>query len=718
MENNKKNGKKTNKEKRVLIGALCVAAVMIAGSTFAWFTSQDEVTNRLSANADYNVSIVESFTPPKNWIPGQLVNKEVYATNTGNIGAFVEQDVSGVLTITVEKPVTTWDADCVELTEAERYSMEAGSYLAFKPDGSTKVLGEQAVSITPSSTDPNAYTEGATDFTPDVDGLYVFRRSIGVDSITRAETFEYAGYEYKNGKYYKVELTSVTPDTTADFAADGVSNDGNLTAATCSYFKDVTEVLDPTALEYDAANNRLVASYDTGIVNSAFTDLESAAARFDAANHNVEYLTQLVAKATAENNTNTGDTSAASDALDTAQTNLNNALTAQQQAADALLTTTTAFNNATAAKNAAQSAYDASKTKLFGEGGSASNAQDDSLKKIYDDATAEKNAWNTNNPNQKAAFEAEVEAWLGTNPDGVTHTSLNTLTVEELKKFNPSPESHELYQLTAAELIAKTNYENEMKKAYGKTDGSEDTNGYTNDSLYGVLQAAIADLGDASNGKTKDYNDAVQAKQDADADVTAKQTAYNNALNDYRTAVGNNTATAATLAELQAQLVAANAELAAASDAYDAATATAGSATSATDVLKININLSDNVVTAGGVADKWQLLPNPIADNVAKFYYTSILGAGATSSQLIKSVELDSSATQDMYKSFDFDLNVALKSAQITYADDNTTILPTAANETLDANATLTTPTSEASPVTWTEKPASSSATDPDPAGP
>lgn len=120
MENKKQNGKKTNKEKRVLIGALCVAAVMIAGSTFAWFTSKDEVTNRLSANADYNVSIVESFTPPKNWIPGQEIEKEVYATNTGNIGAFVEQDVSGALTITVEKPETTWSDDCVELTEAER----------------------------------------------------------------------------------------------------------------------------------------------------------------------------------------------------------------------------------------------------------------------------------------------------------------------------------------------------------------------------------------------------------------------------------------------------------------------------------------------------------------------------------------------------------------------------------------------------------------------
>ena len=58
------------------------AAMIIAGSTFAWFTSKDEVTNRLTANSDYGVSIVESFAPPANWLPGQTVNKDVYAVNT------------------------------------------------------------------------------------------------------------------------------------------------------------------------------------------------------------------------------------------------------------------------------------------------------------------------------------------------------------------------------------------------------------------------------------------------------------------------------------------------------------------------------------------------------------------------------------------------------------------------------------------------------------
>ena len=91
--------KKTNRQKRTLVGALCVAAVIMAGSTFAWFTSSDEVTNRLSASADYGVTIAEDFTPPTNWIPGQKVDKNVGVVNTGNVDAFVRMYMEGEMKI-------------------------------------------------------------------------------------------------------------------------------------------------------------------------------------------------------------------------------------------------------------------------------------------------------------------------------------------------------------------------------------------------------------------------------------------------------------------------------------------------------------------------------------------------------------------------------------------------------------------------------------------
>ncbi len=57
--------KKSAKEKRILVASIIVAATIVAGSTFAWFTSKDEVTNRLSASAKYDVSIAEDFQPPR-----------------------------------------------------------------------------------------------------------------------------------------------------------------------------------------------------------------------------------------------------------------------------------------------------------------------------------------------------------------------------------------------------------------------------------------------------------------------------------------------------------------------------------------------------------------------------------------------------------------------------------------------------------------------------
>ena len=98
--------KKSAKEKKVLIGSVVVAAAIVAGSTFAWFSSKDEVTNRLTASADYNVSIVEDFQPPKEWIPGQTVNKDVAAVNTGNVDAFVRMWLDGKMRLLSETTPT------------------------------------------------------------------------------------------------------------------------------------------------------------------------------------------------------------------------------------------------------------------------------------------------------------------------------------------------------------------------------------------------------------------------------------------------------------------------------------------------------------------------------------------------------------------------------------------------------------------------------------
>ena len=200
---------KSKRRGRVFRASCILAALIIAGSSFAWFTSKDEVTNRLTASSDYGVSIVESFTPPANWLPGQAVNKDVYAVNTGNIDAFVNEDVTGVLNYTYERLVAEPDTtNGVKLNAKEIDNIaksgvttyEAASYLAWS-SVQAEELGDKIIKA-----DGSGWTPSAT-------GVYIFRRSITHDDPNNAnhptdDTFAYSGYYYNasTGDYYKIVI--------------------------------------------------------------------------------------------------------------------------------------------------------------------------------------------------------------------------------------------------------------------------------------------------------------------------------------------------------------------------------------------------------------------------------------------------------------------------------------------------------------------------------
>ena len=109
--------KKSAKQKRILIVAVIVAIAIVAGSTFAWFSSKDEVTNRLSSSVDYNVAIAEDFQSPSNWMPGQTINKDVSAVNTGNVDAFVRMWLGGTMRLLTETTGADVTADLPSLTK-------------------------------------------------------------------------------------------------------------------------------------------------------------------------------------------------------------------------------------------------------------------------------------------------------------------------------------------------------------------------------------------------------------------------------------------------------------------------------------------------------------------------------------------------------------------------------------------------------------------------
>ncbi len=187
----------------------------------------------------------------------------------------------------------------IKLTPAEVYSVEAGSYLAYAPAGST-AAGKVGTQVVAFNVDDHTKLDGysainsydatnnkiVTDFAPGTEaadnGLYVFRRAIKVnDNGTTAPTkddlryatedFTYEAYYYDNGDFYKVMLTSVTGDSVIDLANDGKDTDGILsttTAPTYNFFKEETKTVTPK-LYYDAENHRLVAKVDGFDVNTS-----------------------------------------------------------------------------------------------------------------------------------------------------------------------------------------------------------------------------------------------------------------------------------------------------------------------------------------------------------------------------------------------------------------------------------------------------------------
>lgn len=106
-------------------------------------------------------------------LPGQEINKDVYAVNTGNIAAFVKENVKGVLNYTYETIVDEFDATkAVELSKSTVLAIdgattnEAGGFLAWTnaktPATTTYKVGEDVYTITDEEVEGYVGTENKT----------------------------------------------------------------------------------------------------------------------------------------------------------------------------------------------------------------------------------------------------------------------------------------------------------------------------------------------------------------------------------------------------------------------------------------------------------------------------------------------------------------------------------------------------------------------------
>jgi alternate signal-mediated exported protein len=93
----KKSKQKTkfHRKKRKVNGKLMIAAsaflfsgLMVLGSTYAWFVSEDDRTNHF-VGTRLSAEIVEDFEPNFEWSFGTKVKKVVQVKNTGDVPAFI-----------------------------------------------------------------------------------------------------------------------------------------------------------------------------------------------------------------------------------------------------------------------------------------------------------------------------------------------------------------------------------------------------------------------------------------------------------------------------------------------------------------------------------------------------------------------------------------------------------------------------------------------------
>ena len=224
--------KKSGREKRVLIASVIVAATIVAGSTFAWFTSKDEVTNRLTAKADYGVSITEDFTPPEDWTPGQEINKDVSAVNTGNIDAYMRMKLSYALKgkavdpngVAIATPVPANAVKIDTTKENWRETYQTGELVvlageAVTADG-TKINVDGTAQAENDGKADAEFRDGAVlvnskNYTPQTAGLYIFRRQIE-DMASETPKYSFSGYYFDGTNYYKLNTV--------------IDNEGNVTA--------------------------------------------------------------------------------------------------------------------------------------------------------------------------------------------------------------------------------------------------------------------------------------------------------------------------------------------------------------------------------------------------------------------------------------------------------------------------------------------------------
>jgi len=142
----------------ILAGAVALALVTVLSATFAWFTANDSVTNKLATKDGLAaVTIQETFVPPDDWKPGQTVTKDVSVANTGTAPALARVSFNELMSVNAltANSATPYDpadtATAPQLADVTQYTVTNGWYLYGDANTTSADIGGVTVNGAPSN---------------------------------------------------------------------------------------------------------------------------------------------------------------------------------------------------------------------------------------------------------------------------------------------------------------------------------------------------------------------------------------------------------------------------------------------------------------------------------------------------------------------------------------------------------------------------------------
>ena len=150
------------KNKKTLVALILVAVLGIVGATYAYFTSRAILNNEFKAGT-YSTVVIDEFTSPTNWKPGDVTAKRVNVKNKGTIAVIARAKFTESWTAAdgTDLPLTRDGERVAQFTIGEDWELADDEYYYYKNELGTDETSTDFISSV--TFNPNFELEEGTD---------------------------------------------------------------------------------------------------------------------------------------------------------------------------------------------------------------------------------------------------------------------------------------------------------------------------------------------------------------------------------------------------------------------------------------------------------------------------------------------------------------------------------------------------------------------------